>query len=53
MRGAREIFCEYILEPRGRTDSQVGRDAECALQQESIVSEHPIVLVEAGSVSCL
>ena len=39
MRGAREVFYEYILELRGRMDNLVGRDVECTLQQESIMTD--------------
>ena len=58
MRGAREVFYEYISELRGRMDSLVGRDVECTLQQESIMTIRylmcfEIVLGEADDVSCL
>lgn len=62
MRGAQEVFYEYILELHGRMCRYlavlVGHDGECTLTQESIMREHSgwdsrVVLGEAGSVSCL
>lgn len=45
MRGAQEVFYEYIPELRGRMDRHsaalVGRDGECTLSQESIMREYP------------
>ena len=50
MRGAREVFYEYILELRGRMDNLVGRDVECTLQQESIMTHTLIDVSESYSV---
>lgn len=37
MRGAREVFYEYILELYDRMDILVGHDVGCTLQQMSII----------------
>lgn len=37
MRGAREVFYEYILELHDRMDILVGYDVSCTLQQRSII----------------
>lgn len=59
MRGAREVFYEYILELHDRMDILVGHDVSCTLQQRSIIVEcffdkhFRVVLSEADNVSCL
>ncbi len=61
MRGAREIFYEYILELYDRMDILVGYDVGCTLQQMSIILKishesllsFRIVLSEADNVNCL
>ena len=57
MRGAREVFYEYILELHDRMDILVGYDVSCTLQQISIIVGFrgivSIVLHEADNVSYL
>lgn len=57
MRGAREVFYEYILELHDRMDILVGYDVCCTLQQISIIGGFcrivSIVLHEADNVSYL
>lgn len=44
MRGAREVFYEYILELHDRMDILVGYDVSCTLQQRSIILKSMVMI---------
>lgn len=45
MRGAREVFYEYILELHDRMDILVGYDVSCTLQQRSIIHKSMVMIL--------